>query len=127
MKSRFLKVYVVFFAVFLVSSMIPVAPLLGDPSTPFPTEWSEAFGGSHNEKAYSVIQTRDGCYVIAGENDTQDPAKRIYCAYENVSSEIKEFYSFTNHSHLDLLLGDYSNELIFPKITAFMDKVITTV
>ena len=63
---------------------------------------------------------------IAGDNDTQDPKQGILNAYENVSSTIKEFYSFPKHSHLDLLLGENADELIFPKITMFMDNVIGT-
>lgn len=61
---------------------------------------------------------------IAGDNDTQDPSKDIFRAYENVSSEVKEFYSFPEHSHLDLLLGDNASILIFPKISDWMDSII---
>ena len=57
---------------------------------------------------------------IAGENDTQDPSIDIYRAYQNVSSINKEFYSFPKHSHMDLLLGENSSKLIFPKIDTFM-------
>jgi len=58
---------------------------------------------------------------IAGDEDPQDPAEDIFRAYENVSSIDKEFYSFPEHSHMDLLMGDNVSDLIFPKIDAFMD------
>ena len=57
---------------------------------------------------------------IAGDEDPQDPKEDIYRAYENVSSENKEFYSFEGFSHMDLLMGDNADELIFPKIHNFM-------
>jgi len=60
---------------------------------------------------------------IAGENDTQDPSLDIYRAYQNVSSIHKEFYSFKNHSHMDILLGDYSKDLIYPKIDTFLETL----
>lgn len=59
---------------------------------------------------------------IAGEEDPQDPADDIYKAYTIVSSTEKTFYSFPKHSHLDLLLGDDVDELIFPKITGWLKK-----
>jgi len=62
---------------------------------------------------------------IAGDNDTQDPSQGIYSAYGNVSSNIKEFYSFPDHSHMDLLLGDNASTLIFPEITLFMDNILS--
>jgi pimeloyl-ACP methyl ester carboxylesterase len=61
---------------------------------------------------------------IAGLNDTQDPSKDIFKAYQNVSSEVKEFYSFPEHSHLDLLLGENASKLIFPKISNWVESVI---
>lgn len=60
---------------------------------------------------------------IAGVNDTQDPSDGIFRAYANVSSQHKEFYSFVNHSHMDLLWGRYCNNLIFPKIDNFLEKI----
>ena len=59
---------------------------------------------------------------IAGEEDTQDPSDDIYRAYQCVSSTEKTFYSFPKHSHLDLLLGDDADELIFPKITQWLEN-----
>ena len=59
---------------------------------------------------------------IAGDEDPQDPSQDIYRAYENVSSINKEFYSFANHSHMDLLMGNDASRLIFPKIDSFMNK-----
>jgi len=60
---------------------------------------------------------------LAGENDTQDPSDDIYRAFENVSSNEKQFFSFTNHSHMDLLWGRYSYNIIFPKIEKFCEKI----
>ncbi|MCJ7571265.1 MAG: alpha/beta hydrolase [Candidatus Thermoplasmatota archaeon] len=62
---------------------------------------------------------------IAGDNDTQDPSIWIHSAYENVSSEIKEFHSFPKHSHLDLLLGDDASTLIFPLIVDWLNLRIS--
>jgi pimeloyl-ACP methyl ester carboxylesterase len=61
---------------------------------------------------------------IAGDEDPQDPADGIYSAFENVSSVDKEFYSFPEHSHMDLIMGDDASSLVFPKIDAFMKKVM---
>jgi cholesterol oxidase len=61
---------------------------------------------------------------IAGDNDTQDPSKDIYKAYENVSSANKKFLSFAEHSHLDLLLGEEADQLIFPEISNWMDSIV---
>ena len=59
---------------------------------------------------------------IAGDEDPQDPKESIYKAYENVSSCNKEFYSFAEYSHMDLLMGKKAKDLIFPKIHDFMSK-----
>ena len=59
---------------------------------------------------------------IAGEKDPQDPADGIYQAYENVSSTDKQFMSFSNHSHMDILLGDDADELIFPNILNWLEN-----
>lgn len=61
---------------------------------------------------------------IAGDEDLQDPSKDIYKAYIRVSSVNKTFYSFQNHSHMDILLGDNSDILIFPIIADWMDSII---
>ena len=63
---------------------------------------------------------------IAGANDPQDPSVDIYKAYENVSSTIKEYHSYPNHSHLDLLLGNDASSLIFPVITNWMNSNIAS-
>jgi len=34
------------------------------------TEWEKTFGGSDNEKAYSIEQTTDGGYILAGETNS---------------------------------------------------------
>jgi len=62
---------------------------------------------------------------IAGEKDPQDPSTGIYRAYENVSSTRKEFQSFPNHSHLDLLLADDASSVIFPLIISWMNSYLT--
>lgn len=59
---------------------------------------------------------------IAGDEDSQDPSDGIYSAYENVSSNEKQFYSFANYSHMDLLMGDDADTFIFPKIDVFMSS-----
>lgn len=61
---------------------------------------------------------------IAGDNDTHDPSKDIYRAYENVSSANKKFISYAEHSHLDLLLGEEADQLIFPEISNWMDSIV---
>jgi len=61
---------------------------------------------------------------IAGDNDTQDPSYGVYSAYENVSSVQKEFHSFPECSHFDLLLGDNASELIFPVISDWMGSIV---
>jgi len=63
---------------------------------------------------------------IAGDEDPQDPADNIYKGYENVSSTDKTFYNFSEHSHLDLLLGEDADELIFTKINSWLQDRITT-
>ena len=60
---------------------------------------------------------------IAGDEDPQDPKVDIYSAYLNVSSTVKEFYSFSKHSHMDLLLGDDASTLIFPNITNWLNNL----
>jgi len=59
---------------------------------------------------------------IAGEKDLQDPADDIHRAYEKVSSTDKQFMSFSNYSHMDLLLGDDADKLIFSKITQWLEN-----
>jgi len=41
---------------------IPLAEGLEPPMT----EWSNTYGGTHNDEAYSLVQTNDGGYAIAG-------------------------------------------------------------
>ena len=35
-------------------------------------EWSKTFGGNEKERAYSIIQTSDGGYAVAGYTDSKD-------------------------------------------------------
>ena len=50
---------VVLLAVFISASCIP----LGSAAT---TGWSQTYGGSGDDEAYSVVQTKDGGYALAG-------------------------------------------------------------
>ncbi|HEW91657.1 MAG TPA: alpha/beta fold hydrolase [Thermotogaceae bacterium] len=59
---------------------------------------------------------------IAGGEDPQDPASDIYQAYQSVGSIDKTFYSFPDHSHMDILLGDDANDLIFPVIANWLKE-----
>lgn len=54
----------------LVSPMLIMSTSFVTASLPPPTEWSKPFGKTNDEKAYSVVETSDGGFVIAGENDT---------------------------------------------------------
>ena len=62
----------------MVSVMLAVAtsvglgtsPLLAADNTPPETEWEKTFGGSNQDIAYSVQQTTDGGYIIAGWTDS---------------------------------------------------------
>src|SRR5205085_2342361 len=35
-------------------------------------EWKKCFGGSFIDKAYSILQTKDGGYVLVGETSSDD-------------------------------------------------------
>lgn len=35
-------------------------------------QWQKSFGGSYNDLAYSIIQTTDGGYIVAGGSDSND-------------------------------------------------------
>ncbi|MCK4435140.1 hypothetical protein KAU92_06580, partial [Candidatus Bathyarchaeota archaeon] len=40
------------------------------PSEPPTTEWSRIYGGTNDDRAFSVVQTVDGGYAIAGETES---------------------------------------------------------
>lgn len=63
---------------------------------------------------------------IAGDNDTQDPSNgtfSIHAAYENVSSQMKNFTNFSRCSHLDLLLGDSAGTTVFRTIADWLSAL----
>ena len=61
---------------------------------------------------------------IAGDEDTlQDPKEDMFKGFEMISSEEKDFMSFANYSHCDLLLGDNADIQIFPYINSWLDQV----
>jgi len=45
---------------------LSTSPMVSASNPPPDTEWEKTFGGSDNEKAYSIEQTTDGGYIIAG-------------------------------------------------------------
>lgn len=54
------------FFVFALKSAI-LTPNCGSWANEPPVLWEKAFGGSNDDRAYSVQQTADGGYIIAGD------------------------------------------------------------
>ena len=62
--------------------------------------------------------------AIAGDEDPQDPVGDVFETYVKVNSEYKRFLHYPKHSHMDLLLGDNADTLIFPDIVDWLDTLI---
>jgi len=57
----------------LMPAMIMISALVGcgDGGSPsHATSWTKTFGGASDERAYSVQQTTDGGYIVAGETSS---------------------------------------------------------
>jgi hypothetical protein len=51
------------------------------------TIWTKIYGGPRNEQSYSVQQTSNGGYIIAGLTSTMDGASRVYLVKTNGSGD----------------------------------------
>ena len=65
-KGKLLKAFRIFFAACGLILMISATTFAQSPDS----LWSRMFGGSGNEKCYSIQQTSDGGYILAGYTDS---------------------------------------------------------
>jgi PKD repeat protein len=72
---RYRKVVAAGLATLLLAMAFSIAlgsgAALADESPQAAVEWNEAFGGEMNDKFYSVQQTSDGGYIVAGVNESE--------------------------------------------------------
>lgn len=71
--TALLLISVILFAEAPARNVVQTVHALGLVSTsihPPPTEWNKTYGGTGNDKAWSVVQTRDGGYALAGETNS---------------------------------------------------------
>lgn len=68
-------------------------------------EWSKTYGGSKNEKAYSVRQTSDGGYIIAGSTYSFGAGKDDFYLVKTDSQGMKEWSKSYGGAYSDLALS----------------------
>jgi len=62
--------------------------------------------------------------AIAGDEDPQDPVGGIFETYVKVNSKSKIFLNYPKHSHIDLLLGENADTLIFSEINNWLSSLM---
>lgn len=58
-----LKIRIIFFFIFALNYLITAQPVI---------EWEKSYGGLDHDRAYSMQQTTDGGYIIAGQSESND-------------------------------------------------------
>ncbi|MFH0865046.1 MAG: T9SS type A sorting domain-containing protein [Bacteroidota bacterium] len=58
--------------IFIILLILPLTYSFGQPSIGNPLRWERSFGGTSTDIAYSVYQTSDGGYIVAGSTYSND-------------------------------------------------------
>jgi len=85
----------------MASVGLSTSPLVVASNPPPDTEWAQTFGGTGSDDAYSVQQTTDGGYIVAGTTSSYGAGASDFYLVKTDASGDMEWYSTFGGSNVD--------------------------